>query len=87
MLWSLSLALAPHGAITIADKLVFTAPGAANGTIQVSVLRDCDGDGNLDVKLSKSGCVSPIVTRALNLDAKGQGTFKAASQARPPVTQ
>lgn len=73
MSWPLALALAPHGAITIDDKLVFTAAGAPNATVQISVLRDCDADGVLDLKLSKAGCVSPVVTRALNLDAKGQG--------------
>ena len=80
MAWPLALALAPHGAISIDDKLFVTAPGAAGAMVTVSILADCDGDGVPDPALSKGGCKSPLATKQIQLNAAGTaiGPFSLA---------
>lgn len=80
MAWPLALALAPHGAISLDDKLFVTAPGAAGAMVTVSILADCDGDGVPDPALSKGGCKSPLATKQVQLNAAGTaiGPFSLA---------
>ena len=68
----LALSLAPFGLVTLDDKITVSVPAAPGAAVQLSVLVDCDGDGAPDAAMTKGSCRSPLVTRPLQLDNRGQ---------------
>lgn len=81
MFWMTALALAgdrpdrvelnPNGVLVMGDPLRVRVPGVpANSTVQVQVLRDCNGDGRPEVK-DLGGCHSPIWTESLTAGDTG----------------